>query len=271
MGGWGKFRSNPLRALVPIASLAVSASLLAVSAADLAGCGAGAGDFDSEAVISEGCHVASDQRGSFMAKVKGLPLHIQADSGFTSEERAGIARAVATWNAFGQAQVGGDYFTLAFVDLPSSRHSADPKDCSGSDWGTADTFSIVRETSESRWNRELQFGNSIPAATLRCFSHSRVAHQVILTYTRIIDPLQLESIVLHELGHSIGLDHSCTSDDSSPKYRSCDGLDETHPYHLAVMYPTLRARSRPTGEPEIKEALMDNDELRASCLYGAPR
>lgn len=224
-------------------------------------------DFDSESVINSSCPVAHDQRGSFMAKVASFPLHIRADEAFSDAERANVASAVAQWNAYGQQLRGEDFFELQFVALSSSYHAEDPRDCSKDGLGTADTFSIVREASAKRW-RGLGFTDSIPGATLRCFSGKQVRRQVVMTYITVVDPAQFESVVLHELGHTLGLDHSCASGTGQGKFVSCSGLSDLHPYHLAVMFPSLRMRGAYYEPPEIKNELRDNDEVRTACLYG---
>jgi hypothetical protein len=82
-----------------------------------------------------------------------------------------------------------------------------------------------------------------------------------------VDSSQFSSVVIHELGHSLGLDHSCVEAKGSTKFRSCVGLSEDDPYREAVMYPSLRARASLSDQPEIKDLLRPNDSMRASCLY----
>jgi hypothetical protein len=117
--------------------------------------------------------------------------------------------------------------------------------------------------------------SSIPAATLRCFAHGKVDHQVMLAYLNGgsvgADSVHFGSVVVHELGHTLGLDHSCMLGAGSDKFRACAGLPESHLYHQAVMFPTLRARRSRFEQPEIKNQLRDNDVRRSSCLYGTPR
>jgi hypothetical protein len=257
LGGWGNILGYGLGAM----GLALVAS----------GCGSLApGDFDSESVINASCGVEQDQRGTFMAKVEGFPLLVRADSSFAGLERMAIEQAVSEWNNFGRTLVGQNLFVLEYAQPSETFHRADPRDCSTEGWGNAGTFSIVRETSTRRW-RELTFTDAIPAATMRCYASGRVEHQVVMAYMKVVDPAQFGSIIIHELGHALGLDHSCTSEGGSEKFRACAGLPETHLYRQAVMYPTLRSRRSPFENPEIKSGLGANDTLRTSCLYGTAR
>lgn len=232
-----------------------------------AGCSQSSSEpFDAESVLTPSCQVSQDQRQSFMAKVSPFPLQLNADAAFTDNERAGIESAVTQWNGLGQQLIGQNFFNLQYTQLASSFHSADPRDCSVDSFGSSQVFSIVRENSATRW-QNMGFSNSIPGATIRCFSGKQVSHQVVMVFINIIDPMQFSSVFLHELGHSLGLDHSCTGGAGSEKFISCMGLPEYHPYHLAVMFPSLRARRTPIEDPEIKDSLRDNDILRTQCLY----
>ena len=83
-----------------------------------------------------------------------------------------------------------------------------------------------------------------------------------------IDPTQMQTVVLHELGHSLGLDHSCQSGSGSSSFIGCDNVNTGDPYHLAIMFPSIQMADPATNTPpEIKNNLTDNDQARAICEY----
>jgi hypothetical protein len=231
-------------------------------------CGKPTAGFDPEEVINGSCEAASDQRHSFMAKVPGFPIRVMVDSSFSRVQILSVQQAASRWNGLGRKLIGTDFFDVRAMDLPPAAISSDPTNCEQA-YGDKDTLTVVNIHTDSRW-REMKLSNDVPGVTLRCFNGKNVTRQSVLLYTALINDVQFGSIITHELGHALGLDHSCANgaagDKIEDKWISCDNVPSGHPYHDAVMFPTLSTNGN-DGMPEVKENLRANDVTRASCLY----
>ncbi len=223
-----------------------------------------------EAIASGSCGVGSDQVDSFLPSLPAQEtVTVAIDSGFSSEEQAAISAAIAEWNAWSRASIGRDFFSEASAKLGDNHMPASEDDpCSFDSPGSAGDFAIVRVSDVGVWS-ELSLTSSNPAATLRCRVGDQLSRQVMLVRPELVRSEQWASVILHELGHAVGLDHSCNLSAGTDEFASCTGLDAEHPYRTAVMYPKLTLGSLATGRGmEIKDVLQDNDKLRAGCLYG---
>lgn len=231
-------------------------------------------DMDSESSRCSDVQVPFDQKGSFMAIVDAYPLSLIADSRLSPQQRHAITEAVETWNQFGQKIIKQNLFNLGFSEISETIKGMNAGDCRQNFGGVGDLY-LVRETSQEHW-QDLGLTKSVPGATFRCERGGELVQQVIFVFPEAIQSPQFSSVVLHELGHSIGLDHSCLSGNGSREdFRSCVGLELSHAYRQAVMYPWLHVSSNKANLlgvldiPEIKDTLRSNDQLRAECVLSS--
>jgi hypothetical protein len=226
-----------------------------------------------ESIASGQCPVEQDQLGSFLPS---LPIQrtvtVAVDSAFSTAEKSAINQAINTWNDWSRGAVGREFFQETQATIRSDFMPASGQNpCDFQVPGGDGDFAVVRVTDPEVWS-DLGLTSANPAATLRCRQGDELTRQVLLIRSDLVRSEQWVSVVLHELGHVIGLDHSCNSGAVTDDFASCEGLDAEHPYRVAVMYPKLSVGSSRTGRGvEVKEALKENDEMRAACLYGAPQ
>lgn len=240
--------------------------------------------------ITTQCILPSDQAKTIDEKwaAISIPLALQAGA-FSSTEITAIQRAIKTWNQFASASFGKPLFNLQegsnvrMTSVPRSTFStcALPGFVSGSGYTapipiyrlTAGQWPAASPTSGSSASNSGGGSDTLIANTHHCSSSKRFFWAVIdlnfqdyfVSGKAVPD---LESIVLHELGHLAGLDHSCenssTPKDGSPTCSS--NLPQT--YLKAVMYPGY-ARNTSTGAYETRRLLNSNDQGRTNCLYGS--
>lgn len=210
----------------------------------------------------------ADQKDSFMAPIGNGPVTLMVDNTFTSDQQTGIQTMVTQWNQLGQTLRGADFFTLQTATVPSVLYTGNFQQCN-IDVGTGTgALYLVNMTDETQWE-SLGFATTIPGATVRCYQNDYLDKQVVMVRPDLIDAAQFTSVILHELGHSLGLDHSCNAKGGSSSFLSCNGVDQENDpdYYNAVMFPTLSSGISANGTPMVKDQLAPNDTARASCLY----
>ncbi len=228
---------------------------------------------DAFPVKGQKCALSGDQASFYLNLVRTFPIKVSLDPRFSGGEQSSIVKAIQQWNLFSQASLGMDFFEL---QVPSPGHKPDfsnlPLDVHYCFKETAKVAGllITRITSTSEWlatDEEEHVG----AVTRRCSMGENGAQSeqiIVFNMTGRKDSLILAE-ALHELGHVLGLGHSCWVKKKDSKLKAhgtaCTDVHEGHPYFDAVMYPELDA-SRGWA-PSGKEVLHTNDMERAYCLY----
>lgn len=205
---------------------------------------------------------AADQFGSYMNPMDSTVIQtITLDANFSATQVSKIESAVQTWNAYGRRTIGHDLFRTQQAQLSANSVPEPSDDCSFP--GSSGAFSVVLMNDQATW-LALGFSKANPGVTLRCSTGTDYTRkQVVLLNPANMDGSQVmfESVILHELGHAIGLDHSCVANSNgTSNYVGCDSPSVSLDYKEAVMFPFVSA-----DPGKQKEDLRSNDQERATC------
>ena len=225
------------------------------------------------------CLLPKDQGlGSIRGKWGTLPIPLVFDRDFYVTDNGGaipdLKGAISTWNAWSLLK-GKQVFNLtndgtgaaAGADIPALT------DCATSSYPPAFTSAVgiwKISTYEPRNNNRAGCnGGSLLAPGIEGITDWIVTGgqitgaSIILNFAQYNAPglptLDVQSLLLHELGHVLGMLHSCSLSSTDATTAPNCGVANGN-YLNAVMYPTLASQ-------QVRRALQFNDYARINCLY----
>jgi hypothetical protein len=244
------------------------------ASAILAGCGADEDPVDKEKIISS-CNVNADQAATFAGRWASLPVYMAFHTNdFSEAQKNGIVKAAMTWNSFFQGTRGSPIFDYSqSADLVRVTNEVKPTGdlCISppffQDGRFSKPISIYGLTASWPYQPEIialttycdvaVSGDRLPRKT-----HTIMEINIKDYFSTTGASQDIESIVLHELGHVVGLLHSCETEGKTGM-PGCESAPAV--YQQAVMYPAYDQSAGANGEK--RQSLNPNDQGRLNCLY----
>ena len=224
------------------------------------------------------CNIPTDESGTISGHWATEPIPIAFHQGdFVSAEMLDMTNSADTWNTFFNASKSLTIYNYG-------GNNASPTTSAATD--TSQTGSLCAQSIIQGTN----FTGNIVIYKLGTWPSSYAASAIALTtfctvtatpyptmYMAVMEinyqsffvtgqkVPDLQSIILHELGHAMGLKHTCEAGSTLTGMPDCNEANLDPDYVAASMYPVFTFDS--SGNGQQKRVLQTNDQSRANCLY----
>lgn len=218
------------------------------------------------------CSMSPAQVRTLADPIAKLPVKVSVDAGWKRGEMEVIEDAIAVWNDFAVKSLGRPLFEVEPMQPiePVCLNDMDElhKFCDSDREG----LWIIPVLTDYHW-KSMGFDQWDLGATKRC-STGRDGEPpkvvVVVNWTEKRGSI-LGSVALHELGHVIGLKHTCSHGHGGDQPQ-CSHLGDDHPYMMSVMAPNFYVNAIRHCQDRAyysgaEMSLSGNDVERAFCLY----
>jgi hypothetical protein len=222
------------------------------------------------------CAIPADQSATVSGHWTAKPVPIAFHQGdFTAAEMLAMTNAADSWNTFYTASEGYTVFdyggNASSPKISSSPNVAQGGGLCGHGILQAGSFNgnvVIYKLGTWPYAASAMALTSFCTLSAKPFASIYMAVLEINYVNFFVEGTgkfpDLTSIILHELGHVLGLNHSCegTAKAGTP---NCNDTALPPDYSLASMFPSFGFDQ--TGAGQIKQSLGANDQSRANCLY----